>query len=443
MRRHQFDEIRLRSFRCFRKQQTARMAPLTLLIGDNSTGKTSFLAAVRAIWETAYSQTEPDFRAPPYDLGAFSEIVFSQGARHEEANSFEIGFSGSFQHNMVKVDVTFESRAAAPYPVTISVTASNAWLRYTFGEGETGVMEFGSDDGSWRYELDQDYFPSAPWGPFFYLLVSVNQLDDHTSRLESISGDLTPHSETIDTITKMLQEFLFRPAHRKPFASAPIRSSPHRTYDPTRPLPDPEGAYIPTYFANVHFRESSQWLDLKKRLEKFGRDSGLFHEIGVRQLGEMEGGPFQLEIRKWGRKRKERTRNLIDVGYGVSQILPVLAELFRPEVPPMFLFQQPEVHLHPSAQAALGSLFCTSAAAGRQLIVETHSDYILDRILLDIRDRRTDLKASDVSILYFDREDDIDVNIHSIHIDSEGNVVDAPDGYRSFFKDELSRVIDY
>ena len=108
----------------------------------------------------------------------------------------------------------------------------------------------------------------------------------------------------------------------------------------------------------------------------------------------------------------------------------------------MFLLQQPEVHLHPSAQAELGSLFCTTAGPQCQLIVETHSDYILDRILLDIRDTRTHLKPDDVSILYFER-DDLSVNIHSLRIDDEGNVLDAPAGYRGFFRDELKRVIDY
>ena len=199
---------------------------------------------------------------------------------------------------------------------------------------------------------------------------------------------------------------------------------------------------MPTYFANVHFGDQKQWRELKTKLENFGRTAGLFHEIGVKQLGDVEGGPFQLEIRKYGRKRKGRKRNLIDMGYGVSQILPVVAELFRPDGPSMFLFQQPEVHLHPSAQAALGTLFCETAKSGRQLIIETHSDYIVDRILLDIRDQRTALKPDDVSILYFEREDQ-DVVIHSIRIDKEGNVLNTPEGYRRFFKDELNRVIDY
>ena len=75
-------EIRLRDFRCFGEPQTAHvsLAPLTLLVGENSTGKTSFLAAVRADLRCRLSSAiEPDFREPPYDLGSFPEIVHGSG----------------------------------------------------------------------------------------------------------------------------------------------------------------------------------------------------------------------------------------------------------------------------------------------------------------------------------------------------------------------------
>ena len=70
----------------------------------------------------------------------------------------------------------------------------------------------------------------------------------------------------------------------------------------------------------------------------------------------------------------------------------------------MFLLQQPEVHLHPTAQAALGSLFCEIAGRDRQIIVETHSDYIIDRVRMDVRDKKTNLKPEDVSILFFETD---------------------------------------
>ena len=147
-----------------------------------------------------------------------------------------------------------------------------------------------------------------------------------------------------------------------------------------------------------------------------------------------------MQIRKATEGRKGAQRNLIDVGYGVSQVLPVLTELLREDASSMLLLQQPEVHLHPKAQAALGSLFCSAASQERQLIVETHSDYIIDRVRMDIRDGSSELKPEDVSILYFERSG-IDVNIHSLRIDEEGNVLDAPPGYGQFFMDEVTRSI--
>ena len=153
-----------------------------------------------------------------------------------------------------------------------------------------------------------------------------------------------------------------------------------------------------------------------------------------------EANRFKLQVRRFDGRRKGPQRNLIDVGYGVSQVLPVVTELLRPDAPPLFLLQQPEVHLHPSAQAELGSLFCRVASPDRQLIVETHSDHLLDRVRMEVRDGETNLKPEDVSILYFERGD-LDVNIHSIRIDEEGNIRGAPDGYRRFFLEETTRSL--
>ena len=109
-----------------------------------------------------------------------------------------------------------------------------------------------------------------------------------------------------------------------------------------------------------------------------------------------------MQIRKFSGRVKGPQRNLIDVGYGVSQVLPIVTELlrgnsimelFRGIPPSIFLLQQPEVHLHPSAQAALGSFFCQVAKPDHQLVVETHSDHLLDRVRMDVRDGTADTEA--------------------------------------------------
>ena len=227
----------------------------------------------------------------------------------------------------------------------------------------------------------------------------------------------------------------------RPYASAPVRSEPRRTYDPARTTRDPGGNHIPMLLAGIYSQDKAQWRNLKKKLENFGKTAGLFDEITIKNFTNRGGGPFQVQIRKHGSSVKGPQRNLIDVGYGVSQVLPIITELLRSDASPMFLLQQPEVHLHPSAQAALGSLFC-EIASKHQLIVETHSDHLLDRIRMDIRDGTTPLKPEDVSILFFERGD-LDVNIHSLRVDEEGNILDMPPNYRRFFLEETKRSLGF
>ena len=448
----QLREITLRDFRCFRERQAVPLAPLTLLVGENSTGKTSFLAAVQAVWDAAHGSGEPDFREPPYDLGAFPEIAHRRGGRANGADSFSLGFKELDTRDRRRgIEVIFESRDAAPVPVTIAWRCGQVSVERRGAKGDPSPrIVCASPRGSWYYPLtprDREF--GGLWSSqFFFLLHRAAANDDPMSLIDhwewsAESPGNIPGSTDLTEFSALAHLFTRVPSREPPFASAPIHPPPRRTYDPTKVGSDPWGADVPSRFASLQFRDKAKWAALKAKLDAFGRESGLFDDFTVNQLTKVEGGPFQLQVRRFGKNgRKGPKRNLVDVGFGISQVLPTLSALFRADGPPMFLLQQPELHLHPSAQAALGSLFCETASSGRQLVIETHSDYILDRVLLDIRDRRTDLKSDDVSILYFEREGQ-DVFIHSIRIDEEGNVLDTPEGYRRFFKDELNRVIDY
>ena len=437
----QFREITLQDFRCFRERRTALLAPLTLLVGENSTGKTSFLAAVRAVWDAAHLIDELDFRKDPYDLGAFPEIVYNRGGRADSADFFSLGFKKLDRSDrLLDFEVTFESRDAAPAPGTIAWRHGMVSVEYHRPRDESPRYVFESPRGS--FEVDR----------FFTQLrqavadaAADKDLEDFSAYLKPLaeSQGYVLNSEDLAETSFLLLELISSQRPDSLFASAPVHPGPRRTYNPRKVDSDPWGADVPSRFASLEFRDKAAWAALKAKLDAFGRESGLFDDFTVNQLTRFEGGPFQLQVRKFGRNgRKGPMRNLMDVGFGISQVLPTLAALFRADGPSMFLLQQPELHLHPSAQAALGSLFCETASSGRQLIIETHSDYILDRIRLDVRDRRTKLKPEEVAILYFERGD-LDVRIHPIRFDGDGNVRDTPPNYRRFFIDEVNRSIDY
>ena len=446
------DRIFTENFRCFRKPQSARLAPLTLLVGENSTGKTSFLALVRALWRVAFQNEVPDFREEPYDLGTFADVVYSRGGRSKRPESFGAGFGYTDSSRAVErhidglsFEVSFEERQGFPFPVVrrLAREGDRVELRdkghrsYSLGVGSETIGRQETRNGESAF-LSGTRLESL--GKAWYDAPYSFSDDSNARRLaERIDSKLfslgSPFAPTMSLAMS-----------KPPFASAPVRSRPRRTYDPTPQRNDPEGNHIPMLLANMYQNSSYRWESLKESLEIFGRESGLFDEISIKYWGKTEGSPFQVQVRKFsglGRSRQVKGpwRSLIDVGYGVSQVLPVLTELLDLEPALLFLLQQPEVHLHPSAQAALGSLFCSVAGPERQLIVETHSDYLLDRVRMDVRDKKGALKPEDVSILYFER-DGLEVNIHSLRLDEMGNVLDAPPGYGQFFMDEMRRSIN-
>ena len=164
-------------------------------------------------------------------------------------------------------------------------------------------------------------------------------------------------------------------------------------------------------------------------LRTYGGESGLFDELTVRRLGDQSSDPFQLRV-----TTGSVDVNVADVGYGVSQSLPIIVEsvLIAPEQ--WVLVQQPEVHLHPRAQAALGSFFANLVASNaKRFVVETHSDYLVDRVRQEVAGGK--ISGDDVLILFFDRQG-AQTKVHSIELDAQGNVLNAPPSYRQFFLEE-------
>ena len=461
--------VTMENFRCFREKQTVRLAPLTLLVGENSTGKTSFLALLRAMSELTYLGRIPDFKAEPYDLGSFDEIVHHRGARGGRAGQFAASvqvvvdptpisrFSGSDDAVLADVDVQFikETNGTAPSPFLQRVCSGTESIEERIAEdGSLYQLQVATKRGQWCLETSTDSSSPAEIGASLrYLLarrvrVEVTDEGEEPPSLVAIDDgpDFTEMDErellTLAGVGVGRRTFPFTLEREKElFAGAPVRSNPLRTYDPGKWIRSPTGDHVPMKIAALESQEVKRWKALKDKLERFGRMSGLFDEIRVRNLGTAGRDPFQLQVRKGGKGRKGPFRNMIDVGYGVSQALPILTELLEPSGETnLYLLQQPEVHLHPSAQAALGSLFCELASEERQLVVETHSDHLLDRVRMDVRDGKTNLRPEDVRILYFER-DGLDVKIHEIWWDQMGNVMNSPPGYRRFFMEEVERSI--
>ena len=462
------ESVTLENFRCFRERQTVKLAPLTLLVGENSTGKTSFLALIRALSVEALEDRPGTFSTPPYDLGSYKDIAYSRDGR-SVAETFAAGFrlevvdltgwlqSGSPKSVVVELELAFckDSVGSSPVLARQRVAGESCWVEEEIVPSQQDFKTIiGTRHGSWQFQPTDETPIIGRFGDFARFLAVRGGM----ARFGASEGDLAKflplgdspefsEDELKDLLpierfgALLLRQFRRMDVPVEPYSSGPMRSEPRRIYEANQWQRSWDGNHTPARLAELSSFQGQSWLDLKASMEEFGQSSGLFDEVDIRRLGEDSGDPFQVRVLTGEKGIDTQGRNLVDVGYGVSQVLPIITELLRPSSPTdIYLVQQPEVHLHPSAQAALGTLFCKVAGQGRQLIVETHSDHLMNRVRMDIRDQSTALTPEDVLILYFERKDQ-DVQIHEITIDDQGNICGAPDSYREFFRLESRRSL--
>ena len=139
-----------------------------------------------------------------------------------------------------------------------------------------------------------------------------------------------------------------------------------------------------------------------------------------------------------------------NVGFGVTYVLPilvaVLSSLLYPPLssPPntLILLENPEAHLHPKGQAKIGELLALAASCGVQIIVETHSDHVLNGIRLAVHSGK--IKPEDVQLHYFDRDEENGqafTKVISPKIDRNGRIDRWPDGFFDEWRKSLAALI--
>ncbi len=127
--------------------------------------------------------------------------------------------------------------------------------------------------------------------------------------------------------------------------------------------------------------------------------------------------------------------NITDVGFGISQILPIIVQSFL-EKSSTIIIEQPEIHIHPKMQAELGSMFAEASKSNR-FIIETHSENLLLRLKKLIRMGKLD--KDDISIVYIDKNETGSICC-PIRLDEEGNFIDKwPKG---FFEEDFEELFD-
>jgi AAA domain, putative AbiEii toxin, Type IV TA system len=420
------------------------------LTGMNSSGKSSFLGAIKYLSDIESFRTGgASFNKDPFYFGGFEQIVNHMGRRNSKSESFSIGFNGSLveregihrrkpsKPDTVSFQISFARVGTQPVVERVKLSSRNLKIEiYVDYKNQMVSIEQKIGSETEVFELRNDMIPpdtlfnNVSMISFMYerllRLQKPQKTSDRTNAFLDLNLELYERAELIRNALSSVPS--------TSFAGAPIRSRPSRTYDPTDVLPQAEGSHVPSQLAQLARQRPSEWQSIQASLNRFGEQSGLFKKIDVRALGKSESDPFQLEVSINGPKR-----NIVDVGYGVSQVFPLLFEALTRRSGELMMIQQPEVHLHPEAQAALGSFIVDDVAKKPgYYLIETHSDYLIDRIRQKIR--AGDIDRNDVSLLYFS-QDQKGSHISSVDLNENGDVVDPPKNYRDFFlREELNTL---
>ena len=444
-------ELILQDVRCFGGEQRVPLRPITLLVGENSTGKTTLLGCYAALHRVLPGRdiftfiNEPDFNEEPFAMGSFRDIVRSRRGRSGRISEFKLGFGfDAEQSGFAYRELTVTLLESGSQPVVSSLrleVGDDSYLELQRTESGKCALEC---PGVPVREFDVSF------GNVGFLLHMLSKGDSHPLPrmpnlepfFEHLNGPRLGEDEGYG------QHGFALPRLPDPIPVAPLRSKPRRTYDPVRETASAEGEHIPMLMMRLDRTSKKDWGSLHDGLVEFGRGAGLFSDIKVKGHGKQMSDPFQLQVKV----RSGPHANIMDVGYGISQSLPILVDIMaanpftrtlgrRSREGSTFLLQQPEVHLHPRGQAELASFFIEAfKKRGNRFLIETHSDYIVDRVRIAVRQGA--VKPDDVVILYFEPKGNA-VKIHSMSLDADGNLHGAPAGYREFFLRETDRLLGF
>ena len=421
-------QFSIEEVRCFAERQNFEIRPLTFLVGENSTGKTTALGCFQAL-ANCFTEGVVDFNRSPYSMGNFEDVVRNS---RKKGKTFKLGFN--FEHGKENVEWILEF---VEQKGKLEPAVDAASLRFSDGkivcipdfglELDTHVADFDGEKNQYHivhgYDLVSEFPPSA----FLRYIMSGAESEDE---------------KALQKYLKTKPTALWRDKPILVFSIAPIRSHPKQSYNATEVSDDPEGSDVPMQLMERKTTKEKEWEALKQQLVKFGKSSGLFQNIEIVNLRSPEAS-FQLRIKVRG-----PNASIIDVGYGISQILPILVQILDPPSSrgpvtemPFFLLQQPEIHLHPKAQAELSSLLATLAGQGkRSFLVETHSDYMIDRARIEIR--KGTIRPEDVSLIYLEPKGQT-VKVHNISFDKTGDMISIPNSYRKFFMKEVTHLMGF
>jgi len=439
--------LRIQNFKSWRDTGAIRLAPITVLFGNNSAGKSSIIQFLLLLKQTVESPDRrrvlhPGDEHTPVDLGTFRDLVYDHDEKRRVA--FDVAWT-------LPESLDFED------PITKRKYSGDD-LRFEAAVGvDSKTSQVFVERLEYRLQSKADTGPSIVMAP----VKQRYKLTEHNYKLVRNQGrawQLKPPVRFYgfpDEVFSYYQnaDFLagFALALEKQFRGlqylGPLRNRAKRDYPWAGEVPEHVGwsgeRAVEALLAakdrkiNPGFRKPgvlfpvlvAAWLKQMRLLDSFEARSIAEHRKQYEVLVKTKGSKEEV--------------NLTDVGFGISQVLPVIVSCFYAAANTTVLIEQPELHLHPAVQSEMADLFVEAIHAredgvdrGMQFIIESHSEHFLHRLQRRIAEG-VDLKRDEVA-LYFCENGAQGSDLRPLDVDLFGNITNWPAG---FFGDDMGDLV--
>lgn len=394
---------------------------VNFFVGENSTGKTAVINLMELISQPNF-WVAPDFNSDEIEIGYFSEMV-SQNSSEKKSFSIgsSIGDSKIGDETLQYIWMKFTEKDFAP-----EVSECK------FINGDVTVWCFVSDNKtSYKTKKVKDKIGFAEWVRDFKGFSKPKDIDTKNIPIFGIIRSIIEKDIRGEKDIKKGQ-MTFQGSFNQMYWMAPIRAKARRWYESYSLSYTPEGAHTPILLKKFQNSKTVASKKFHDALTIFGKDSGLFDNVNV--MDDKPENPFSVNV-NFG----DLNMNIANVGYGVSQVLPLVVEMLRSKNN-SFAIQQPEVHLHPRAQAAFGDLIYKVATKNKnKFIIETHSDYMINRYRYAVNKGNSKTLSQ---VLFFSRDEN-GIHIDVMPIDSKGQYIgDVPQKFMNFFLEEELKMLE-
>ncbi len=389
-----FESIRVRNFRSVEDSGLLRLADLNIIVGPNNSGKSScllypILMIKNTLEDTDETNTLVTTR-PNLDLGSYLDLIHT----HDPKRPLGLDFALSpevLSKSRYRLSLGQEEASELAFSNPISFCTEFIYDRSTNqvkvqqfeNRDKHGAVDFGGtrDSGKWEIEIRPSWM--QPYvGPDFSHFIAYPQWSGEPPKdmelVHKIISGLMLHSGSSSEVAEAMHLVKY---------VAPVRVPiPRFTRIGTMPSSElgPAGENLMRILSEDKatgaglIGKLSYWLAARFRLM---RDVQLIFRDADRTFVSLMAKPPRRDLPQV---------NLADMGTGVSQLVPVIVQTILLPENGCLLVEQPEIHLHPRAQADLADLFIDGLSQRRQFIIETHSEHLVLRVRRRIAEGKLD-----------------------------------------------------